>query len=320
MVAALAFTALFAISSTPQADRAADRIAAIEARVGGRIGVAALDTGTSQHIEYRPNERFPMCSTFKVLAAAAVLKLVDEGKEDLDRMVAYGKEDILEYAPVTKEHLKEGRMTLADLCAAAIEQSDNTAGNLLLQAVDGPLGLTSFLRTTGDGTTRLDRMEPDLNTAIPRDERDTTTPAATRDDMVRLLTKDVLSPASRRRLETWLAGSKTGAQMIRAGIPATWRVGDKTGRGGNGATNDVAVLRPPNRPPIFLAIFSVGSAAAANKPRWLKWHGSLRKLFSLKIGNPSRNSLPEFRRCANRFDGFSCRHENFELPDCSACH
>lgn len=265
MVAALACIALLAISSTPGANRASDRIAAIEARVGGRIGVAALDTGTGQRIEYRPNERFPMCSTFKVLAVAAVLKLVDDGKEHLNRTVAYGKEDILEYAPATKEHLKEGHMTLADLCAAAIEQSDNTAANLLLRAIGGPSGLTSFLRTIGDETTRLDRIEPDLNTAIPGDERDTTTPAAMRDDMVRLLTKDILSPASRRQLETWLAGSKTGGQMIRAGVPTTWSVGDKTGRGGNGATNDVAILRPPNRPPIFLTVFSVGSSAAANE-------------------------------------------------------
>jgi beta-lactamase class A len=108
-------------------------------------------------------------------------------------------------------------------------------------------------------------MEPDLNTAIPGDERDTTTPAAMRDDLVRLLTGDVLSPASRRQLEAWLAGSKTGAQMIRASVPTTWRVGDKTGRGDNGATNDVAVLRPPNRPPIFLAIYSVGSTTAASE-------------------------------------------------------
>ena len=253
------------MGSAPAANDAADRIAAINTRVGGRIGVAALDTGTGQHIEYKANERFPMCSTFKVLAAAAVLKLVDEGKEYLDRMVPYAKEDILEYAPVTKEHLKEGRMTLGDLFAAAVEQNDNTAGNLLLRTIGGPLSLTSFLRALGDETTRLDRMEPDLNTAIPEDERDTTTPAAMRDDLVRLLIKDVLSPASRSQLEAWLAGNKTGAQMIRAGVPTSWRVGDKTGRGDNGATNDVAILRPKNRPPIFLAIYSVGATMAASE-------------------------------------------------------
>jgi beta-lactamase class A len=253
------------MGSAPAANDAADRIAAINTRVGGRIGVAALDTGTGQHIEYKANERFPMCSTFKVLAAAAVLKLVDEGKEYLDRMVPYAKEDILEYAPVTKEHLKEGGMTLANLCGAAIEKSDNTAGNLLLRTIGGPSGLTSFLRALGDETTRLDRMEPDLNTAIPEDERDTTTPAAMRDDLVRLLTGDVLSPASLRQLEAWLAGNKTGAQMIRAGVPTSWRVGDKTGRGDNGATNDVAILRPKNRPPIFLAIYSLGATMAASE-------------------------------------------------------
>jgi len=253
------------MGSAPAANHAADRIAAINARVGGRIGVAALNTGTGQHIEYKANERFPMCSTFKVLAAAAVLKLVDEGKENLDRMVPYGAKDILEYAPVTKEYLKEGGMTLGNFCAAAIEQSDNTAGNLLLRTIGGPVGLTSFLRALGDKTTRLDRIEPDLNTAIPGDERDTTTPGAMRDDLVRLLTGDVLSPASRRQLEKWLTGNKTGAQMIRAGVPTSWGVGDKTGRGDNGATNDVAVLRPPNRPPIFLAIYSIGSTTAANE-------------------------------------------------------
>jgi beta-lactamase class A len=199
-------------------------------------------------------------------------------------MVAYGKEDILEYAPVTKEHLKEGRMTLANLSAATIEQSDNTAGNLLLRAIGDPPGLTSFLRTIGDQTTRLDRMEPDLNTANPADERDTTTPAAMRDDLVRVLTGDVMSPASRRQLETWLFGSKTGAQMIRAGVRTTWRFGDKTGRGDNGAINDVAVLRPPNRPPIFLAIYSVGSTRVASE-----------RTVTIAEGTRGRRSFPDWR-------------------------
>ncbi len=316
MVAALVCAALFGVSSTPGANHAADRIAAIEARVGGRIGVAALDTGTSQHIEYRPNERFPMCSTFKVLAAAAVLKRVDEGAKHLDRVVAYGKEEILEYAPVTKEHLDEGGMKLADLCAAAIEQSDNTAGNLLLHEIGGPAGLTSFLRTIGDETTRLDRMEPDLNTAIPGDERDTTTPVAMCDDMVRLLTKDVLSPASRRQLETSLARSKTGAEMIRAGVPTTWRVGDKTGRGGNGATNDVAVLRPPSRAPILLAIYSVGSAAPASERMAAVAEVARVVAEAFQSENPK---IALGIRCLNFVDarlveahlGFS--HENFKL-------
>src|SRR5437016_3695638 len=237
------------------------RIAAIEARIGSRIGVAALDTTNSKHVDYRADERFPMCSTFKFLASAAVLKRVDEKKEKLERFVPYGAKDILEYAPVTKEHLKDGGMTLGALCAAAIEQSDNTAGNLLLNAIGGPAGLTNFVRTLGDRVTRLDRFEPELNSAIPGDERDTTTPAAICSDMQKLLLGDALSEASRRQLEDWLQRNETGGPMIRAGVPKHWILGDKTGRGSNGATNDIAIMRPPDRAPILLAIYSVGSTA-----------------------------------------------------------
>jgi beta-lactamase class A len=205
-----------------------------------------------------------MCSTFKFLAAAAVLKRVDEKKERLERFVPYNAKDILEYAPVTKEHLKEGGMTLGALCEAAIEQSDNTAGNLLLNAIGGPAGLTNFVRTLGDQITRLDRKEPDLNSAIPGDERDTTTPAAMCLDMQRLLIANVLSESSRRQLADWLQRNETGGPMIRAGVPKMRCVGDKTGRGANGATNDIAIMRPPGRKPILLAIYSVGSTATAN--------------------------------------------------------
>jgi beta-lactamase class A len=168
----LLLTFLAAIAAHSETD-AANRIAAIESRVGGRIGVSALNTNNSKRLDHRAEERFPMCSTFKFLAAAAVLKRVDEKKEKLDRFVPYNAKDILEYAPVTKEHLKEGGMTLGALCEAAIEQSDNTAGNLLLNAIGGPAGLTNFVRALGDQVTRLDRIEPELNSATPGDERDT---------------------------------------------------------------------------------------------------------------------------------------------------
>ncbi len=242
----------------------ATRIAAIETRIGGRIGVAALDASNDKHLDYRAEERFPLCSTFKFLAAAAVLKRVDEKKEKLERFVPYNAKDILEYAPVTKDHLKEGGMTLGALCEAAIEQSDNTAGNLLLNAIGGPAGLTNFVRSLGDRVTRLDRIEPELNSAIPGDERDTTTPAAISSDMQRLLLGDALSETSRSQLDDWLQRNQTGTPMIRAGVPKTWSVGDKTGRGANGATNDIAIMRPPGRAPILLAIYFVGSTAPAN--------------------------------------------------------
>ena len=171
-----------------------------------------------------------MCSTFKFLAAAAVLKRVDAGRERLDRFLSYGAKDILEYAPVTKAHLNDGGMTLKALCAAANEQSDNTAGNLLLDTIGGPAELTNFARSIGDQMTRLDRKEPDLNSVGPGDERDTTTPAAFCSDMQRLLLADVLSESSRHQLEDWLQRNETGTFMIRAGVPKTWIVGDKTGR------------------------------------------------------------------------------------------
>jgi beta-lactamase class A len=243
---------------------AANQIAAIEARVGGRIGVAAFDTGSGRRLDYRADERFPMCSTFKFLAAAAVLKRVDEKQDQLDRFVSYDAKDILEYAPVTKAHLKEGGMTLGALCAAAIEQSDNTAGNLLLDAIGGPPGVTNFARSLEDQVTRLDRKEPDLNSAIPGDDRDTTTSGSMLADMTRILTGDVLSRSSRRQLEDWLQRNQTGAAMIRAGVPTNWIIGDKTGRGANGATNDIAIMRPPDHAPVLLAIYSVGSTATAN--------------------------------------------------------
>jgi beta-lactamase class A len=205
-----------------------------------------------------------MCSTFKFLAAAAVLKRVDDGQEKLDRFVSYSEKDILEYAPVTKAHLPKGGMKLGALCAAAIEQSDNTAGNLLLDTIGGPVGLTKFARSIGDETTRLDRKEPELNSASPGDERDTTTPAAMCAEMQRLLMGNVLSESSRHQLEDWLQHNETGAQLIRAGVSKTWTMGDKTGRCGNGATNDVAIIRPPDRAPIFVAIYSIGSTSSAD--------------------------------------------------------
>src|SRR5437016_11232967 len=156
---------LLAASTPGSTSDFANRILSVEERTGARIGVAALDTASGKRLDYRSEERFPVCSTFKFLAAAAVLKRVDEKQEKLDRFVPYDTKDILEYAPVTKAHLKEGGMTLGALCEAAIEQSDNTAGNLLLDAVGGPAGVTNFARRLGDQVTQLDRKEPDLNSA-----------------------------------------------------------------------------------------------------------------------------------------------------------
>ncbi len=187
---------------------AADRIATIEKRAGGRLGVAVLDTGSGARLLHRADERFPMCSTFKLLASAAVLKRVDAGEEVLDRFIRYGHADLLEYAPVTKAHLAAGGMTLGELRSAAIDWSDNTAANLILQAIGGPAGFTEFARSIGDSVTRLDRDEPTLNTAVPGDPRDTTSPLAMARDLQTALHGAVLSDVSKTQLESWLIADK----------------------------------------------------------------------------------------------------------------
>ena len=239
------------------------RLAAIEHRLEGRLGVAVLDTGSGRRLTHRASERFAMCSTFKFLAAAAVLSRVDQSVDRLDRFVHYGPEDLLEYAPITKQHVKDGGMALEALAAAAIEYSDNTAANLLLETIGGPAGLTRFVRELGDGVTRLDRNEPTLNVVNAGDVRDTTSPGAMLEDMkMLLLGTQALSTASQQLLTTWIVANTTGGDRLRAGLPATWRVGDKTGTGANGATNDIAIAWPPGSSPILIASYFTDSPAS----------------------------------------------------------
>ncbi len=234
---------------------ARERIAAIEKRDGGRLGVAVLDTGTGARVQHRADERFPMCSTFKFLAAAAVLKQAEAGTVRLDQRIPYGPADLLSYAPVTKAHVAEGGMTLAALCAAALNWSDNTAANLLLRVIGGPTSVTRYARSLSDDITRLDRDEPTLNTCTPGDPRDTTSPNAMLRDMQAVLLGQALSPPSRRQIEAWLATDKVAAKRLRAGLPSSWRVGDKTGSGDHGTANTIAIVRPPDRAPILVTAY-----------------------------------------------------------------
>ncbi len=240
------------------ADRLADaagRIAALEKSAGGRLGVAVLDPASGARLLHRASERFPMCSTFKLMAAAAVLKRVDAGEDSLSRFVPYGEADMIDYAPATKANLAAGGMTLGALCAAAVELSDNVAANLILTAIGGPAGFTAFARALGDSITRLDRNEPTLNTAIPGDPRDTTSPLAMAQDLGALLLGPALSPASRTQLEAWMIADKVGGKRLRAGLPSDWGIGDKTGTGAHGTANTIGILRPPGRGPLFAAVY-----------------------------------------------------------------
>ena len=263
-VTALSLPARAAPSTEERLALANKRLADMEAREGGRLGVFVRDTGAGATIEHRADERFPMCSTFKLLAAAAALKRVDQGAERLDRKIAYGPSDLLEYAPVAKAHVAEGGMTVADLCAAAIDWSDNTAGNLILESIGGPAGFTEFARSLGDPVTRLDRNEPTLNESLPGDPRDTTSPRAMAGAMQKVLVGDALSGASRSQLQTWLIGDKVGDKRLRAGLPPSWRIGDKTGTGDRGSTNAVAIIWPPGRAPLIATVYYTGSSASVD--------------------------------------------------------
>jgi beta-lactamase class A len=234
--------------------------ARIERESGGRLGVAVLDTQSGMQAGHRADERFPLCSTFKLLAAAAILRRVDAGTERLDRRVRYQAKDLVTYSPVTEKHVGGG-MTLAELCDAAVTLSDNTAGNLLLAAIGGPSGITALARSLGDPVSRLDRIEPELNEARPGDPRDTTSPAAMTANLRALVIGEALSAPSRTLLTAWLVANKTGDTRLRARLPASWRVGDKTGSGANGSTNDVGVLWPPGRAPIIVSAFLTETAA-----------------------------------------------------------
>jgi len=240
-------------------------LARIELESGGRLGVAVLDTGSGATVEHRGSERFPICSTFKLVGSAAVLKRVEQGQERIDRRVTFAASDIVVNSPVTKERVGGSGMTLAEICEAAMTMSDNTAGNLILAALGGPAGFTAYARSLGDSVTRLDRIEPELNEALPGDPRDTTTPLAMLGNLQKLVLGDALSPASKEQLTKWMLANKTGDTRLRAQLPAGWRTGDKTGAGDRGTNNDVGVLWPPEGKPIVVTAYLTGTSAPVEK-------------------------------------------------------
>jgi len=240
-------------------------IARIERQLGGRLGVAAHDLNSGQMIQHRSDQRFPLCSTFKLSLAGAVLEARDKGALSLDQKVHYGPADLLEYAPTTRAHLADGAMSLHDLCQAAVELSDNTAANLLLQAVGGPAGLTRRWRAWGDQQTRLDRTELALNSAIPGDLRDTTTPSAMLATLHGLILGDVLKPESSAELLLWMRQCQTGLTKLRSGFPAGVLIGDKTGNNGKDTMGDLAIAEPMGRRPILVVCYITEARVRADE-------------------------------------------------------
>jgi len=226
-------------------------LAALEKQSGGRLGVAALNMADGRQLLHRADERFPLCSTFKMMLSAAVL-----AREPalLKKRIRYTKKDLVPNSPVTEQHLAKG-MTVAALCEATLQYSDNAAANLLMKQIGGPAAVTAYARSIGDADFRLERWETELNSAVPGDARDTTTPLAMAKSLHKLVLGEGLPAAPRKQLKDWMLGNTTGDTRIRAGVPAGWPVADKTGAGSYGTINDVAVIWPPGKAPIVLAVY-----------------------------------------------------------------
>lgn len=240
------------LSSIPAAVSA---LAQLERQFNGRLGVCATDTGSGVSVSHRADERFLMCSTAKALSVAAVQHLASGQPGLLDRLVRYKPSDILKWAPVTSQHVDDG-MTVAALCDAAITVSDNTAANLLVELLGGPSKVTAFARSIGDQITSVDRLEPELNVGTPGDTRDTSTPAQMAANLRTLVLGGGLADDARDRLTALLKANTTGGQQIRAGVPAAWVVGDKTGSGAAGESNDIGVVWRLGGPPLIISVYS----------------------------------------------------------------
>lgn len=237
----------------------AAQLARLERDTGGRLGVAAINTADGRILAHRGDERFPLCSTFKAMLAGAILH---REPSLLDKRLRYTKADLVTYSPITEQNLEDG-MTVAELCAATVQYSDNTAANLLMQQIGGPAGVTAFARSIGDKLFRLDRQETELNTAIPGDPRDTTTPQAMMKSLQSLTQGPALTVDKRKTLTDWLIGNTTGDTRIRAGVPYDWQVGDKTGTGAYGTSNDVGIVWPAGKAPVIMALYYTQARADA---------------------------------------------------------
>ncbi len=241
-----------------RAEEAPPLLVDYERETGGRIGVYAKSLSTGRVLAWRADERFVMCSTFKASLAALVLKRIDAGRDSPDVMIPYGAADLVGYAPVAKQNLARGALSVGEMCAAAVEYSDNACANLLLARAGGPAALTAFWRSLGDRVTRLDHNEPMLNRSPPGDPHDTTTPAAMAGNLRRLVLGDGLSPAARKSLTGWMLACKTGDNRLRGGLPRTWTIADKTGNNGADAAGDIAVVWPRPGRAVLICVYTQG--------------------------------------------------------------
>ncbi len=249
-------------STLAAGDTLLETVRAVETRLGGRVGIFVHDTGSNERWAYRADEHFPLSSTFKPFACAAILSRIENGGERLHRVVEFDEADLVTYSPITKERVNSVGMSIAELCEATLTMSDNTAGNLVLESLGGPKALTDYMRAIGDETTRLDRWEPDLNEGTPGDKRDTTTPRAAAGSLHRLVLGHVLSLSSREQLTIWMENDKVADALLRAALPGNWRIADKSGAGGYGARSIIAIMWPPSGAPIVAAVYMAENEAS----------------------------------------------------------
>lgn len=256
LVAGLVSVHISACRSGGKSEEIQEAISVLEHQSGGRLGVCVVGPHSEKPIGHRLNERFGMCSTFKLALAALILKESQEGRLDLESPVHYSEEDMVFYSPVTSKYLERGYMTVAELAEATQKTSDNPAANLLLDLIGGPKGFTDLIREIGDTTTRLDRYEPEMNLVPVGEVRDTTTPLAIAATVQKIMTGTLLSDENKQLMRTWMEGTKTGLSRLRAGFPPGWSAGDKTGTGiavgMPNKYNDIAVVWPSDETPGFI--------------------------------------------------------------------
>lgn len=257
ILAAISPIAAYALNSA----KLLQAVQAEESALQARIGMAVIDTNTGSTWDYRGDERFPLNSTHKTFTCAALLAKVDQQALSLNQPVSISKEMLVTYSPITEKSLSAQTMTLGALCQAAVSYSDNTAANLAFEAIGGSAGFNTFMRSLGDEQTRLDRKEPDLNEATPGDPRDTTTPKAIVRSLKKVLLDDVLSAPSQATLKQWMLDDQVASALLRAALPADWKIADKTGAGGHGSRSIIAVIWPPSKQPLVVAIYVTQTTA-----------------------------------------------------------
>ena len=248
-----------------ESDTLIEKIKRLERALEARIGIAVYDRQSGRSWLYRADERFPLCSTFKTLVCASLLHRIDAGKETLERMISFTPDTVVSYSPVTEKRTGAPGMSLDALCAATMKISDNTAANLILDAVGGPASLTAFIRMTGDEITRLDRCETGLNEGIPGDERDTTTPAAMAKTIETLLMGEVLKSGSRERLKAWMHANEVAGPLFRSVLPKDWVIADRTGAGGHGTRALNAIIWPPGRRHVVAVVYITETEASMDE-------------------------------------------------------